>query len=234
MENKILLEEELYMPIRDYLVKKGFNVKGEVGNCDLFAVKDDCVLIVEFKKSLTVDLLIQAANRQKIADNVYIAIPKPKARIGGKKWNDICHLIKRLELGFIVVTKNKKNFKVEVLCEPVDFDRQKSRQNAKKKRQKLLQEFNNRKFDVNVGGSVRKKILTVYREQAISIALYLEKNGPTTANNLSKSGLGQGKTHSILYNNFYGWFERVERGIYDLTSKGRNDLKSFQNIINKI
>jgi hypothetical protein len=32
---------------------------------------------------------------------------------------------------------------------------------------------------------------------------------------------------SILRDDFYGWFERVERGVYALTPKGRRGLQSY-------
>jgi hypothetical protein len=33
---------------------------------------------------------------------------------------------------------------------------------------------------------------------------------------------------SILYNNHYGWFVRIERGLYGLTEKGEVDLKKYE------
>jgi hypothetical protein len=40
--------------------------------------------------------------------------------------------------------------------------------------------------------------------------------------------LGTGpKTLSILSSNFYGWFERIERGIYALKPQGKAEMEQF-------
>jgi hypothetical protein len=40
--------------------------------------------------------------------------------------------------------------------------------------------------------------------------------------------LGTGpKTTRILSSNFYGWFRRVDRGIYELTPAGRTELTAY-------
>ncbi len=35
------------------------------------------------------------------------------------------------------------------------------------------------------------------------------------------------KTQSILHFNAYGWFERVDRGVYALTAQGRAELDDY-------
>ena len=71
-------ESDLYQPIKDYLDSLGYDTKGEVKNCDITAIKDDELVVVELKKGFTIELLYQAIERQKIADSVYVAIPFPK------------------------------------------------------------------------------------------------------------------------------------------------------------
>lgn len=71
-----LYEEDLYAPIRDYLTGEGYTVKGEVKHCDVMAVKYDEMLVVEMKKTLNLDVILQAAIRQRLTDRVYIAVPK--------------------------------------------------------------------------------------------------------------------------------------------------------------
>lgn len=228
MNKDFLLEEELYAPVRDLFVKCGFQVKAEVIHCDVCAVKDNKITIAELKRGLTINLLIQAVQRQKIADYVYVAIPKPSKNFFSKKWKDTCNLLKRLQLGLIFVSKEKDGYNADVALEPVPFDFKKSINNSKKKRTALLNEFNTRTSDINIGGSCRKKIITSYKEQALNIALYIIKNGPASAADLAKAGFKHKKAYSILYNNYYGWFEKVQKGIYKVTDKGLKELQNYK------
>jgi hypothetical protein len=223
-------ETDLYEPIRRYFSKNGYEVHGEVNHCDMVAVKEDELIIIELKLSLTVDLLIQATNRQRLTDQVYIAIPKPKYRLTSKKWYDLCHLVKSLELGLILVNFLKSGAKMEVLIEPSPFDRKKIRQRNKKKRERLLAEVKGRTGDHNVGGSNKTKIMTAYKENCIQIAYLLEMSGPSSPKALRQLGTGD-KTLSILTKNYYGWYEKIERGIYAISEKGKKEIIEFPDIV---
>ena len=37
-----------------------------------------------------------------------------------------------------------------------------------------------------------------------------------------------------MRNNHYGWFEKVERGIYKLTERGEDELKEYTDEINDL
>lgn len=76
-----LKEMDLYEPINKYFKRKGFEVYGEVKDCDMAVIKDDLLILVELKLNLSVDLLIQATKRQRVSEHVYVAIPKPKNTI---------------------------------------------------------------------------------------------------------------------------------------------------------
>lgn len=230
MEKKKLYEADLYEPVRRLFIRKGYEVNGEVKDCDLTAVKEEELIIVEMKKNLTVELLIQAAKRQRLTDLVYIAIPKPKYKMYSKKWHDMCQLLKRLELGLVTVTFLKSGAKAEIILSPAHFDRKRSMQMGKKKRISLLKEISGRSADYNIGGSNKTKIMTAYKENCIQIACLLEREGPTSPKNLRKMGTGD-KTLSILTQNYYGWFEKVSRGIYTITEKGKEEIKQFPEII---
>jgi hypothetical protein len=84
-----------------------------------------------------------------------------------------------------------------------------------KQRRALLREIAERSADYNVGGVNNRPIMTAYREQAIYIALCLDKFGQSTPAKLRALG-SCAKTQSILHRNVYGWFERLERGLYAL------------------
>ena len=84
-----------------------------------------------------------------------------------------------------------------------------------------------RSADYNVGGSNRTKIMTAYKENCIQIACYLEHFGSLSPKDLKEKGTGS-KTSSILTKNYYGWFERVKRGVYVISEKGKEEVKEYQ------
>jgi hypothetical protein len=224
---KEYLEEDLYKPVYDFFVANGYEVRGEVNHCDVCAYKGEKVIIVELKKHLSVDLLAQAVKRQKISDLVYVAVPKPKRLTGTSKWNDICHLLRRLELGLILVAFRGEKAFIEIAVEPQPFDRQRSKSANRKKRVGLVEEIKGRSIDLNTGGSKGKKLVTAYRELSIHIACCIDLFGPMQPKKMRELGTDPKKTTSILYKNFYGWFTRSESGIYGLSDAGRQSLKMY-------
>lgn len=228
---EILLEKDMYNPIRDYFIDKGFEVRAEVNHCDVCAMKEDQLVVIELKRNLSVELLVQATKRQKTADLVYIAIPRPKKLKVSSKWMDICNLIRRLELGLILVTVKKSRSLVEVAVHPEPFDRAKSIGANKRNRSKLIAEFKGRRMDLNTGGSTGQKLMTAYRENSLYIACCLHMFGPSSAANLKKYGVDSKKAYSILYANHYGWFYKVDKGIYELTSSGKESLEHYGKMV---
>jgi hypothetical protein len=225
-ESEKIQETELYQPIHDYFVKLGFEVHAEVNGCDLAASKDGELIIIELKLNLNLDLLIQAVKRQRLTEYVYIAIPRPNYSMFSRKWKDLCFLVRRLELGLITVSLKGENPLVDIILNPSPFNREKSMRAAKKKTKSIIAEIQGRHGNYNVGGSTGKKIMTAYKENVIHIACCLKKYGQLSPKKLRELGTGK-KTLSILNNNFYGWFERVERGVYKLGNKGKAALNDF-------
>jgi len=220
-----LTETDLYEPLRDYLVAQGYRVRSEVKNCDITATRDDDLIIVELKKGLTVDLIAQATDRQRITDSVYVAVPRPHGGIYGKRWRGVTHVLRRLELGLIIVSFIGSHPHVEVVFHPMPFDRKRS----SKKRHAVIREAHARTDDYNQGGSTRKKLMTAYRERAIHIACALEQLGELTPKQLRALGTAPNTT-SILSNNFYGWFTRVARGVYALAPEGRAAMDEYAHV----
>jgi len=223
--SKNLAETDLYRPIHLYLVSRGYTVRSEVNNCDITATKGDELIIIELKRSMSTALLIQATRRQRITDSVYVALPRPKLR---RTWKGIAHLLRRLELGLILLSVESKEPTVEIVFHPIPSQRQK-RSQAKRA---VLQEMAGRSDDLNEGGSCRRKIVTAYRENVIHIACCLERLGPLSPRQLRALGTGP-KTASILYSNFYGWFERVDRGVYALRQRRRNELAQYPELLQR-
>ena len=219
MPAKPTAETDLYQPVHDYLVARGYTVRSEVRDCDIAAVKGDALIVIELKRSLTLAFLAQAIKRQQLTDAVYLAIPRPTNR---RKWTaqtkDVRRLLRRLELGLLLVSSRS----VEVAFHPLPAERQR----RKGKRRVVLEEIGNRSGDYNRGGSTRRKLVTAYRENAIRIAACLSALGPCTPRQLRALGAGP-KTLAILYRNVYGWFERQDRGLYALSARGHRELNNY-------
>lgn len=220
-------ETDLYRPVAQHLTEQGYTVRGEVNACDIAAIKGDELIVVELKRTFGVELLIQATRRQRAADSVYVAIPRPAKGLIGSHWQGVLHLLRRLELGLMLVHMSSSSRKVEVALNPVPFERKRQT----KARKAVIKEIKGRSLDLNLGGSVGRELVTAYRENALFIASLLESHGTLTVNALKEMGTGD-KTSRILYDNVYGWFSREGRALYSLTNKGREELGKYPELKN--
>lgn len=223
-------EIDLYQPVQTYFEKLGYKIQAEVNDCDVVAFKGDSIVVIELKLNLNIILLMQAAKRQKMTRDVYIAIERPKTSLRKKRWRDLVHLVRRLELGLILVSFEGRRPSLAIVHEPGPFDRQRSMRQSEKVREKLIREVKNRRSNQNVGGSNKILMMTAYKEMSIQIAFYLDYLGPMSAKELEELSTGN-KTYGILYNNYYKWFERVGRGVYGLTKKGRKEYQTFPEVV---
>jgi len=221
------MEKLLFKPVKDLLENAGYEVKAEVKNADVVAVRDNDIAIVELKQTINLKLLYQATERQKITDNVFIAIPKPTRKIMfSKSHKEKIQLVRRLQIGLMYVDK-----KAEVIFEPKPFHMNISRGKSRKNTNLLISEFNKRDTSLNIGGA-KGKIVTAYKEAAIKILLTLE-NGELSTKEIKELTKVDDATR-ILYKNFYGWFEGVSRGVYKLSKKGKKVLNSNDKVIEYI
>jgi hypothetical protein len=221
-------ESDLYLPIKNHLQNLGFQVKGEIKDCDIVAKKGDDILIVELKLTLNITLLMQAVDRLTVADNVYIAIPKQSPMFKNKS-KQVKKLLARLGVGLIVVDIQKTQQYVEVINDPQDYTPRKN----KRKQAALLKEFTLRQGDTQKGGSTRSKPgLTAYRQRSIRIAKYLLTNPVAKGADINKA-IDEPQATLFLRNNYYGWFDKVERGVYTLSKKGKTEQTDWQQVINK-
>ena len=63
--------------------------------------------------------------------------------------------------------------------------------------------------------------------------LFLSKSGALKANEV-KQQTGVEKAATLMRNNHYGWFEKVERGIYKLAECAETELKEYADEINDL
>ncbi len=211
-------ETDLYAPIKALLEAQGYTVKGEVGSADVVALRDgDPPVIVELKTGFSLALLHQAIARQTVTDAVYVAVPRRKGRASWAALKNNRTLCRRLGLGLITV-RPEDGF-TEILCDPVPY---RPRQNVRRKA-RLLREFARLDGDPNTGGSTRRTLVTAYRQDALRIAAHLAAHGPAKASHVA-SATGVEGARLVMAANHYGWFVRVERGIYALTETGRTAI----------
>lgn len=217
-----MTESDLYLPVKQLFENMGYSVNAEVKDCDVTAVRDDELLVVELKKNLTVHLLAQGLTRQKSGATVYVAVPKPK-NYSPKKFRETLYVLKKLELGLIFVTLHGELSFAEIIYEPLPFV---PVAENRKKRAEILKEINGRTLDTNKGGVTKKKIATAFCERNIHIACALDCFGDMSPANLAKL-TGIEKARTILTMNAFGWFCRVERGVYGITDEGRRGIMDY-------
>jgi len=213
------VETALYLPVKRFLEKLGFAVKGEIGGCDLVGLRGDdppVVVICELKLSFNLELLMQAVDRAGACDEVWLAArlsARGKGRENDARYRNLC---RRLGFGMLAVTGSGD---VEVIVAPPTTA---PRRNPKK-RSRLVSEHRRRKGDPVLGGSTRAPIMTAYRQQALACAFAMT-DGPRRVRDLKPDIPDAPK---ILQHNVYGWFDRAERGVYGLTEAGYAALKRW-------
>ncbi|WP_457662414.1 DUF2161 domain-containing phosphodiesterase [Sinorhizobium medicae] len=213
------METSLYLPVKGFLEKAGYLVKGEVGGCDLvgLSVEDPPVVVIcELKLSFNLELILQAIDRATISDEVWIAARmsvKGKGRESDKRYRDLC---RRLGIGMLGISDTGEVSVIVGSVSPMP-------RNNPKRRSRLMREHQKRRGDPALGGSTRAPVMTAYRQQALACAAALEA-GPLRVRDLR---MGMPEAGKILLSNVYGWFERLDRGVYGLTDAGREALRRW-------
>ena len=213
-------ESDLYPPLKRFLESQDYQVKGEIQDCDVVAVRgDEAPVIVELKLSLNLNVLLQAVERLSLTQKVYIGVPR-QCKILGKQRRHMLKLLRMLGLGLVLIDVERVAINVEVLLDPGEYKPRKS----KHRQERLLGEFIKRVGDPNLGGSEKRKgIMTAYRQRALLIARFLQEQGPTKASIVAQT-IQEPKTRDILYKDVYGWFDRVSRGVYELSPRGKEEI----------
>lgn len=219
-----LTETSLYPPVKAFLERQGYTVKGEIGRCDVVARRgDEPPVIVELKTGFNLELLLQGVHRLSLADTVYLAVPSPR---GASPVFDrrLRQLLRRLGLGLLLVhPATARGQTVEAILDPLPY---RPRQN-KRRAGRLLGEFARRVGDPNAGGATtRVKLVTAYRQEALRMASVLQARGAQKVAILRVDAESPNAAR-ILQQDVYGWFERLERGIYALTPAGTQALGLF-------
>jgi hypothetical protein len=210
------LESDLYAPVKALLEGQGYSVKGEIRGCDVVGVRGkEPPVIVELKRVFGLGLVLQGVNRLALSDTVYLAVGA-----WPKNMRDVKKLCRRLGLGLMIVTGER----VDLLLDPAPYAPRRN----KRKVGRLLGEHARRVGDPTRGGSTTKAPrMTAYRQAALRCAALLAQNGPMKVAAVRVAGEAS-NAGAILRDDVYGWFERVDRGIYAITPKGRQGLEQFE------
>jgi hypothetical protein len=221
-------ETDLYAPIKLLLEGQGYEVKSEIGAADVVAVRgEEDPVIVELKAGFALTLFHQAIERQGLSDAVYIAVPRGTGRPFLKSLRANKALCRRLGLGLMTV-RLKDGF-VEIHTDPAPY---KPRQ-SKQRKARLLGEFAKLVGDPNTGGATRQGLMTAYRQDALRCVKTLHAAGPTKAAVVARNSDVK-NARRLMADNHYGWFERVQTGIYGLSPKGENAVVDFAREIGKL
>lgn len=207
-------EADLYPALKAYLSGQGYDVKAEVGDCDILARRgDDPPLVVEMKTTFSLQLVMQGVARQGLFDTVYLAVPVSAKRGWALRYRDIIALCRRLGLGLLAVDVGQGT--VTAHLDPAPYTPRKSAPKAAR----LLREFDRRVGDPNVAGTTRTPRMTAYRQDALRCASELGRCGPARAMLVARA-CGVARAGPLMRADHYGWFERVEKGVYALTPQG--------------
>jgi hypothetical protein len=222
-------EEDLYEPVKAFLEGQGYAVKAEVRGCDLVARRgEEPPVIVELKKAFNLALLLQGVDRLSMSEQVYLAFGAPaKALTWRRDRKSVLKLCRRVGVGLLMV--HPAESLVEPLLDPLPYQPRPNR----KRQALLLKEFAQRVGDPNTGGQTRRPIVTAYRQNALRCAALLDGKGPTKAAAVAQA-VGVKTAATILQRDVYGWFQRVERGVYDLSPKGQEALTLYADVIDEL
>ena len=215
------METSLYLPVKRFLETLGFDVKGEIRGCDLVALRGDSapvVVVGELKLSFNLDLVLQGVDRTAASDEIWLAVRFSKRGRGREQDPRVRRLCRLLGFGLLGVSAAGQ---VQILVEPGPW---RPRRDSRR-RSRLVEEHRRRQGDPALGGGSRSPIMTAYRQQALACAAAMLA-GPRRPRDI-KAGMPDAP--KILFRNVYGWFVRVERGLYDLTDLGRAALIRWPN-----
>jgi hypothetical protein len=222
-----MAEAQLYGPVKRFLVAQGYEVKGEIGPCDVVGIRsgEERPVVVELKERLTLSLILQAVDRLAVSEAVYVAfrVGKGKAASWRKHRKRVLSLLRRLGLGLLTVSERGE---VVPVLDPAPY---RPRSNAAR-RELLLREFAERVGDPEAGGSVSRPRLTAYRQDAVRCARELADGGILKVS-VVRERSGVSRSGSIMRDNHYGWFDRVRTGHYSLTLRGEQELQQWRSVL---
>ncbi|HEY5486603.1 MAG TPA: hypothetical protein VIK06_03050, partial [Candidatus Limnocylindrales bacterium] len=106
-------EADLYLPVKRFLESQHYEVKGEIRECDVLAIRgEEDPVVVELKLSLNLGVILQAVDRLALTSKVYLGVP---VRCGAlnRRGKPIVKLLRMLGLGLLAVDPRPETGSVE-------------------------------------------------------------------------------------------------------------------------
>lgn len=218
-------ETDLYPAVKAYLEDQGYVVKAEIGAADVVAVRGaEPPVVVELKLGFSLSLFHQCVARFAVTDDVYMVVARQSGKRFAKALKENVRLARRLGLG--VITVRLEDNLLEVHCDPGPYAPRKS----SKRQGQLLREFAKRQGDPNEGGQTRAGLITAYRQDALKCAMFLFELGASKGADVAAAAQVTTATR-IMRDNHYGWFEKVEKGVYGLTPEGAQAVSTAPRVL---
>jgi hypothetical protein len=129
-------------------------------------------------------------------------------------------LCKRLGLGLLVVNR--------IGLKPTSIPPLSALQASRASRS--LKEFQRRVGDPNSGGSSKRPLVTAYRQDALRCVKFLKSTGASKVSDIVAQTKVD-RTAAILRRDVYGWFMKLDRGIYSLSAKGEAAIVTFADVL---
>jgi hypothetical protein len=213
-------EESLFLPVKIYLEGQGYSVHGEVKSWDIAAIKNEELIAIELKVNFCLSLVYQALKRKKTADSVYVCLPLQGSKASLPNHSKVRLLLTELNIGLILVRFLSNKTRVTVEIHPS------TEHHGGKRRQTIIREISSRYSEITPGGVPSTvPILTAYRQEALKIAWVMKQiNASISPRNLTRMGCKE-KAGEILRKNFYGWFDKISRGEYELSIYGKKAIE---------
>ncbi|MBR4277164.1 MAG: hypothetical protein IKQ28_01900, partial [Lachnospiraceae bacterium] len=142
------------------------------------------------------------------------------------------YLLKRLGIGLLLVSK--RSLEVQVANEPVVTELSVYQRQNQNKKKKLNTEFSKRRTKNNVGGVRGEKLISAYREDALLVLDACAELGGEVKGREVRKLCNIEKTADILRADYYGWFEKIETGVYRVTDAGYAALEEFEDTVYKL
>lgn len=160
-------ESDLYNPVKRFLLDKGCtDTYGEVGTCDVLALKEEDNWIVELKTTLSFKLIDQAIDRTRIGHYVYIAIPKRKSGIP----RCVKEILSNHHIGLLEVGKRSVRETIPATYNPLA-----NKRNAYKRIRKLIRTYN----ATQLGGVKSGESITDYSLTMDTVKEFLSEHHDT-------------------------------------------------------
>jgi hypothetical protein len=206
-------ETELYAPVKAFLEAQGYEVKAEVGPADVVAASRwRAPVIVELKTGFSLALFHQGIARLSVCDDVYLAVPRGTGRRFQRALAENTRLARRLGLGLMTV--RLETGLVEVHCDPGPYAPRKS-----VRRSTALLSANS----PAAGRSEHRRHAGGAGDglPAGRAGLRGASGGAGACKGAAvRDATGVARATTIMRDNHYGWFRKVDTGVYALSDAG--------------